>query len=57
MIHGDKAALKRCYREDGRVRLEPANQDLNPIYVDCDQIQIHGVVVSVIRQVEASPDE
>ena len=59
VIHGDQATLKRLYREDGRVRLEPANQarNLNPIYIDSDRIQIHGVVVSVIRQIEASPNE
>lgn len=57
VIDGDKAMMKRCYREDGRVRLGPANQAPNPIYVDSDQMQIHGVVVSVIRQYEASPDE
>ena len=57
VIHGDQATLKRLYREDGRIRLEPANQAPNPIYVDSDRIQIHGVVVSVIRQIEASPAE
>lgn len=54
LIDGDSATLKRFYRENGRVRLQPANEQHDPIYVDENQIEIHGVAVSVIRQVDAS---
>jgi len=42
------ATLKRFYREQRRIRLQPANSTMNPIYVkDCI---IQGVVRAVIRQ-------
>jgi repressor LexA len=45
------ATLKRLYREAGRVRLQPRNPDMAPIYVSPDHLTIQGKVVSVIRQV------
>ncbi|MFA5359077.1 MAG: transcriptional repressor LexA [Patescibacteria group bacterium] len=41
------ATLKRFYREVGRIRLQPANKDMDPIYVKDPLIQ--GVVRAVIR--------
>ncbi len=42
------ATLKRFYRERNRIRLQPANSTMDPIYVqDCI---IQGVVRAVIRQ-------
>ena len=42
------ATLKRFYRETDRIRLQPANKTMNPIYVkDCI---IQGVVRAVIRK-------
>jgi repressor LexA len=43
------ATLKRLYRENGRVRLQPRNPDMAPIYVDPNNLRIQGRVVSVIR--------
>src|SRR5512133_824663 len=45
-----RATLKRLYREQGRVRLQPANSEMDPIYVDHTDLLIQGKVVSVIRQ-------
>lgn len=47
-VDGDEATLKRYYREPNRIRLEPANQALKPIY--SNQVEVEGVVVGVIRQ-------
>lgn len=44
------ATLKRFYRESGRVRLQPANHELKPIYVRPNDLAIQGVVSAVIRQ-------
>ncbi len=45
----ETATLKRFYREpDGRIRLQPANEALEPILVD--QVEIRGVVIGVIRR-------
>jgi len=44
--------LKRFYREDrGRVRLQPANPTMKPIYVQASNLEIQGKVIAVIRQV------
>jgi repressor LexA len=49
VLPGETATLKRFYREpDGRIRLQPANETLEPILVD--QIEIRGVVIGVIRR-------
>ena len=42
------ATLKKLYREDGRVRLQPANDKYDPIYVD--DVTVQGVVIGLIRQ-------
>jgi len=44
------ATLKRFYREKDRIRLQPANQQMQPIYVDPDRVHIQGRVVSVLRK-------
>ena len=43
------ATLKRLYRERDRVRLQPANAAMEPIYVDPNHLRVQGKVVSVIR--------
>ena len=42
--------LKRFYREKGHVRLQPANERLQPIVVPADTVQVQGVVVGVMRR-------
>ena len=42
------ATLKRFYREASRIRLQPANSSMSPIYVT--DVEIRGKVVAVIRQ-------
>ncbi|PJA50794.1 repressor LexA [Candidatus Shapirobacteria bacterium CG_4_8_14_3_um_filter_35_11] len=42
------ATLKRYYEEVGRIRLQPANSTMSPMYVT--DITIRGKVVAVIRQ-------
>ena len=44
-----ETTLKRIYREGRRVRLQPANSQMQPIYVDARQVEIQGRVVGVIR--------
>jgi len=43
-----EATLKKIYRERGRVRLEPANSAMRPIYRD--QVDILGILVGVVRK-------
>ena len=44
-----EATLKYWYPENGRIRLQPANSNMDPIYVD--SASVLGVVVGVVRQV------
>jgi repressor LexA len=50
LVDGQDATLKKFYKENGRVRLQPANPTMQPIMVDPDNVQIQGVVVGVMRK-------
>jgi len=51
MLGGSSATVKKFYRErDGRIRLQPANETMAPIYVHENDISIQGVVVGVLRR-------
>ena len=46
-----EVTLKRFYKERARIRLEPANGNYSPIYVDPDEdIKVLGVLVGVMRK-------
>ena len=44
------ATLKRIYRERARVRLQPANATMEPIYVRPEELRVQGKVVALYRQ-------
>jgi repressor LexA len=47
----DTTTLKYFHREGAnRVRLQPANPTMDPIYVDANKVQIQGRVMMVMRQ-------
>lgn len=47
----DEVTLKRFYKEKQRIRLEPANGTMAPIYVDSHQdVRVLGVLVGVLRK-------
>ena len=50
LLDGADVTLKKFYRDDGRIRLQPANPALRPLVVKPDQVQIQGVVVGVMRR-------
>jgi repressor LexA len=50
LVGGADVTLKKFYRENGRIRLQPANPTMQPIMVDLDQVQVQGVVVGVMRK-------
>ncbi len=50
----DETTLKYFFLENGRVRLQPANPTMEPIYIeDPSTVDIQGKVVMVVRQMEA----
>jgi repressor LexA len=51
LIEGTSATVKRFYREgNGRIRLQPANDSMEPIYLQDGDLRIQGVVVGVLRR-------
>lgn len=44
-----EVTLKRLYREETRIRLQPANATMEPRYVDPDNLDVQGKVVAVLR--------
>jgi len=51
LIDGMETTLKRFYLEPGdRVRLQPANSTMNPIYVPRASLAIQGKVLAVLRK-------
>jgi repressor LexA len=50
-VGGESATVKKLYRESGgRIRLQPANPTMEPIFVDANDLRIQGIVVGVIRK-------
>lgn len=44
-----EATLKKFYREGGRVRLQPCNETMAPIYTEADNVEVQGKVIAAIR--------
>jgi len=45
----NETTLKKLYREPGRIRLQPANSRMRPIYADPEDVEVQGKVVGVLR--------
>jgi repressor LexA len=51
LVGGSDATLKRFYREaGGKIRLQPANSEMQPIIVPAADVKIQGRVVGVLRK-------
>jgi repressor LexA len=50
LIAGSDVTLKKLYRDGSKVRLEPANERLQPIVVPAEDVQVRGVVRGLIRR-------
>jgi len=46
-----EATLKEVFLEPERIRLQPANSQMQPIFAEPDNVEIQGRVITVIRQV------
>ncbi|WP_322494690.1 transcriptional repressor LexA [Chloroflexus sp.] len=49
LIDENAVTLKKFYREDGRIRLQPANSTMQPIYTSPNNVRIQGRVIGVLR--------
>jgi repressor LexA len=46
----EEATLKKIYVEDGKVRLQPANVTMQPIYTDAGNVEVQGRVLATISR-------
>lgn len=47
-----ETTLKKFYLEGDRVRLQPANMTMDPIYTDAENVAVQGRLVTVVRSVD-----
>ena len=45
-----EVTLKKFYAESGRIRLQPANSQMKPLYATPDNVEVQGRVITVIRR-------
>lgn len=51
LIDGEHATLKTLHREpDGRIRLQPANEKMAPLYYDAARVRVQGIAIGVLRK-------
>ncbi len=50
LLDGESATLKKFYREEQQIRLQPASPTMKPILVPQDRVVIQGVVVGLLRK-------
>lgn len=52
MINFEKVTLKKLYIEADGIRLQPANPEMEPIYLRNENVQILGIVTGVVRSTD-----
>ena len=50
LVDGSDVTIRKYYRENGHVRLQPANSHLQPIVLPAESVMIQGVVVGIMRK-------
>jgi repressor LexA len=51
LLQNESVTLKKLYRESGgRIRLQPANARMDPLYVQEEDLRVQGVVIGVLRR-------
>ena len=54
LVDGECATVKKLYQENGRVRLQAANPEIPPIYIQAGDLRVRGVVTGVVRNLRRS---
>ena len=49
-VCGDTATVKRIFYENPKIRLQPENSGMEPIYADYDNVEVLGKVVALLRR-------
>jgi repressor LexA len=55
LVHGSETTLKRFYNEGNQVRLQPANVEMEPIYVPAVAIQVLAIQGRVLGRAAQVP--
>jgi repressor LexA len=50
LVNNDSVTLKKYYRENGNVRLQPANSTMEPIVIPAGNVAVQGVVIGLLRK-------
>ncbi len=50
LVGGTEATLKRFYKKGDRVKLVPANAEMDPIEVPARDVEIRGVLRGLLRR-------
>ena len=50
LIRREECTLKRIYRDGGKVRLVPANAELQPMEFPAEDVEVQGVVIGLLRE-------
>jgi repressor LexA len=53
LVDRSETTLKRVYHDQNRIRLQPANRQMKPLYVNPANVKIQGRVIAIIRNPEA----
>jgi len=50
LVDNESATLKKFYKENGSIRLQPANATMEPIIVPAESVTVQGVVIGLLRK-------
>ncbi len=50
LLGGERATLKKFYRQGDRIRLQPANASMSAMLVSAADVRIQGVVIGILRK-------
>ncbi len=50
LLRGEEGTLKKFYRQGERIRLQPANPAIEPLFLAEEEVRIQGVVVGIMRR-------
>ena len=50
LVRGSETTLKRFYVEGSSIRLQPANAEMQPIYLPASDVEVQGRVLGVLRR-------
>jgi repressor LexA len=50
LLRGSEVTVKKFYRDNGSIRLQPANERMLPLLLSAEDVEIKGVVVGLLRK-------